>query len=55
MRSGTIDVVIRADREGDRARLVPAGSFDLSHAAAVRQAAKSIEAASLDAAQSTST
>jgi phospholipid/cholesterol/gamma-HCH transport system permease protein len=43
MLSATAGVVIRSDREGDRARLVPAGSFDLPHAADVRQAAKSIE------------
>jgi phospholipid/cholesterol/gamma-HCH transport system permease protein len=43
MLSATAGVVIRSDRAGDRARLVPAGSFDLPHAADVRQAAKSIE------------
>jgi phospholipid/cholesterol/gamma-HCH transport system permease protein len=43
MVSGTIGVAIRTDREGVRARLVPAGSFDLAHALDVRQAAASVE------------
>ena len=33
-----MSVAIQADREGDRARLVPAGPFDLAHAAAVARA-----------------
>jgi phospholipid/cholesterol/gamma-HCH transport system permease protein len=35
-------VAVRADREGDRARLVPTGSFDLPHATAVAQAMEEI-------------
>jgi phospholipid/cholesterol/gamma-HCH transport system permease protein len=43
MPSNTIDVVIRTDREGVGARVVPAGAFDLAHARDVRQAAESVE------------
>jgi phospholipid/cholesterol/gamma-HCH transport system permease protein len=43
MLSGTMGVVIRSDREGDRVRLVPTGPFDLPHAADVRQAAQTVE------------
>jgi phospholipid/cholesterol/gamma-HCH transport system permease protein len=35
-------VAVRADREGDRARLVPTGSFDLPHATAVARAMEDI-------------
>jgi phospholipid/cholesterol/gamma-HCH transport system permease protein len=31
-------VAIRAEREGDRARLVPVGAFDVAHAPAVAKA-----------------
>jgi phospholipid/cholesterol/gamma-HCH transport system permease protein len=34
---GTTGVVVRTDREGDRARLGPAGSFDLAHATTAAQ------------------
>jgi phospholipid/cholesterol/gamma-HCH transport system permease protein len=37
-------VAIRADREGNRARLGPTGPFDLAHALAVAQAIKDAEA-----------
>ena len=35
-------VALRADRNGDRGRLVPTGSFDLAHATAVAQAVEDI-------------
>ena len=39
-----MSVAIRVDREGDRARLVPCGSFDLANALAVAQAMDDAEA-----------
>jgi len=36
-----MNVVVRADRNGDHAYLAPAGPFDLAHAAAVAQAVES--------------
>jgi phospholipid/cholesterol/gamma-HCH transport system permease protein len=36
-------VDIRAERNGDRVRLVPAGSFDLAHAATVAQAVERVQ------------
>jgi phospholipid/cholesterol/gamma-HCH transport system permease protein len=39
-----MSIVIRADREGDHARLVPAGPFDLAHAMAAARAVESAEA-----------
>jgi phospholipid/cholesterol/gamma-HCH transport system permease protein len=39
------DVTVRADREGDRARLTPMGQFDLAHAVAAARAIANIETA----------
>lgn len=39
-----MSVAVRADREGDRASLVPTGSFDLAHATEMAQAVESAEA-----------
>src|SRR6516225_4899613 len=39
-----MNVAIRADREGNHARLVPIGSFDLAHAMAVARAVEDSEA-----------
>src|SRR5262249_33086170 len=39
-----MSVAIRADREGDHARLVPTGEFDLAHAMAAAQAVENAEA-----------
>jgi phospholipid/cholesterol/gamma-HCH transport system permease protein len=41
---GAMSVAVRTDTEGDRARLVPAGPFDLAHAMAVAQAVGHAEA-----------
>ena len=38
-----MSVDIRAERNGDRVRLVPAGSFDLAHAATVAQAVERVQ------------
>ena len=38
-----MDVVVRADREGDRARLIPMGQFDLPHAVTAAQAIANME------------
>ena len=40
-----MDVTVRADREGDRARLIPMGQFDLAHAVAAARAIANIETA----------
>jgi phospholipid/cholesterol/gamma-HCH transport system permease protein len=39
-----MSVAIRADREGDHARLVPTGPFDLAHAMAAARALEKAEA-----------
>jgi phospholipid/cholesterol/gamma-HCH transport system permease protein len=38
-----MDVVVRADRDGDRARLTPAGQFNLPHAVTAAQAIANVE------------
>ena len=38
-----MDAVVRADREGDRARLTPVGPFDLPHAVTAARAIASVE------------
>ena len=40
-----MDVVVRADRDGDRARLIPAGQFNLPHAATAARAIANVEGA----------
>jgi phospholipid/cholesterol/gamma-HCH transport system permease protein len=41
-RISVVDVVVRADRDGDHAYLRPSGPFDLTHATAVVQAIESV-------------
>ena len=38
-----MDVVVRADRDGDRARLIPVGQFNLPHAATAARAIANVE------------
>jgi len=38
-----MSVAIRVDREGDRARLVPSGPFDLAHATAIESEVESVQ------------
>ena len=40
-----MDVVVRADRDGDRARLTPVGQFNLPHAVTAARAIANVEAA----------
>jgi hypothetical protein len=40
-----VDVVVRADRDGDRARLTPVGQFNLPHAVTAARAIANVEAA----------
>ncbi len=40
-----MDVAVRAHREGDRARLIPEGQFDLAHAVTAARAIAKVEAA----------
>ena len=47
-------VAVRADREGDRGRVVPTGPFDLAHATAVARAVETPSPAWRDAARSKS-
>jgi hypothetical protein len=35
-----MSIAVRTEREGDRARLVPVGTFDVAHAPAVAEAAR---------------
>jgi len=38
-----MEVAVRADREGDHARVIPAGPFDLPHARTTAHAIASVE------------
>ena len=40
-----MDVVVRADRDGDRARLTPVGQFNLPHAVTAAHAIANVEKA----------
>ena len=45
-------IAVRAEREGDRARLVPVGAFDVAHAPAVAKAVAHVPPISRGAARS---